>query len=175
VSEFKFNPNAVEPQAPVQVDGVVVTPKPRLSHSERITNARAVAIQHDRASNADPTYGGLHHPAFFIDSNGHGSPWLARHILFMAQLINTPAGLIDGKYLRDSQSFDPNTGVFESASSPLSLVDLIAAFKLQIRELGLSQAMLEEWLATIHSREEDQAFYALDFAGRMDGFKESKA
>lgn len=172
--EFKFNAAEVSLQAPVQVEGSeakqfrVVEPR---SDTERITAARAIAVQHDRESNADPTWGGLHRPEFFQDY-GHGSGWLARHILFMAQAINTPAGLIHGQYLRDSSSYNPSTGVFETESSPLSLVDLTVAFKLQIHALGLSQVLIEEWAAQIQSLEEDRAFYAKDFAGRMATFRE---
>jgi hypothetical protein len=171
-NNFKFSPAAV-PQAEVVVE---VKPAPVLgSDDERIATARAVGIQHDRASNADPNFGGRHHPAFFLDPKGLGSAWLARHILFMAQLIDTPASLINGKYLRDSNEFDPCTGIFESTSSPLSLFELTVVFKLRIRELGLSQVLIEEWASTIHTIADDKEFYAMGFEARMQLFKSAKA
>jgi hypothetical protein len=171
-TDFKFSA-AVTPQVEVVVE---VKPAPVLgSDDERIATSRAIGLQNDRASNDDPTWGGLHSPGFFVDLKGLGSAWLARHILFMVQLLNTPEGLINGKYLRDSDTFNPSTGIFESDHNPISLSDLIVAFKLRIRELGLSQPLLEEWSSTLHSIEEDKEFYALLFDARMQLFKEAKA
>jgi hypothetical protein len=163
---FHFSAAAM-PQTEVTVD--VKPAPPAGSDDERIATARAVGISHDRAASKLPDNGFSHHSGFFVD-RGFGSPWLARHLLFMVQTIDTPAGLV-GKYLRDSSSFNPMTGIFESSQSPLRLEDLIAAFKLRVEELGISQAMLEEWSSTLHTIAEDKEFHNLPFEQRIERFK----
>jgi hypothetical protein len=175
--EFKFNAAEVSLQAPVQVEGSeakqfrVVEPR---SDADRIAAARALGIQHSRASNANSEWGGFYSPAFFVDVKGFGSGWLACRILFLAQVLNVPAGLVGvgGKYLRDSSTFDPATGIFESATNPISLSELTGAYKLRIQELGISQVLLEEWASTLHTWQQDKEFYALPFADRMETFRE---
>ena len=66
------------------------TPKTVLSDAERISTARAVAIQHDSESNADPNFGGQHTSAFFQDY-GHGV-LAGRRVISLAQLIDTRIG-----------------------------------------------------------------------------------
>jgi len=161
---FKFSAAAV-PQAPVAIND---KPRAVLTHAERIDAARAVAIQHDRESNADPNFGGQHTPSFFIDY-GKGSRWLARHITHLAQMIDTK---IAGKsiVLGQTDSFNPATGIFEALDG-LSLFDLTVAYKIRVKELGLSEALLEEYAAQIHTRDEDAKFCGLPFAVRMELFR----
>jgi hypothetical protein len=168
---------AVVPQTIVQVESKparVVDPR---SDAARIEAARATALINRRASQARAAAMGFDSGDMtdnLFKDHGFGSPFLARRILWMAQLINTPAGLINGKYLRDSNSFNPITGTFESETygvTDISLFDLTVAFKLRIRELGLSQVLIEEHATTIHSIADDNAFRALTFDERLDRFK----
>lgn len=164
---FKFSVAAV-PQTLLQVDGSTDASKTVLSDAERISAVRAVAIQHDRESNADPNFGGYHSPAFFVDY-GKGSGWSARRVMHLAQLLETRIGgtLIP---LGAAHSFNPATGIFESLDG-LTLFDLTVAYKLRIKELGLSGARLEEFASTIHPYAEENEFYALPFEEKLKRFR----
>jgi hypothetical protein len=174
MSNFKFNVGAVTPQTPVTVnDGETIAPRPVRSASERIEAARAICIAADRESNSPSQDWGQHLPSRFFQDFGHGSCWLARHIYFLATLIETRYA--HGKLipLGHAQSFDPSSGIFEALDG-MSLFTLTAFYKLRIKELGISEVLLEEWAARIHTIVEDAEFYALPFEGRMATFKESK-
>jgi hypothetical protein len=177
MSKFKFSSAAV-PQAPVVVEGESILPKPILSDAERIEAARAVGIQSSRQA-AKSDYGRLagcspaYIDAYFRGWNGHPSCWLAVHIYFLAGLIETR---LSGKLLpiAGDESYDGAKGTFASLGG-FSFDTLTTAYKRRITELGINEALLEEFAATIHPIAEDREFYALDFAGRMERFKESKA
>jgi hypothetical protein len=94
-----------------------VPSQPRRSDAERIEVARAILIQRDRASNADLNYGGRHTPEFFIDPKGFGSAWLARHIVYLSQLLNTQLLGHTLNIFGLAEKYIPWTGVFEAADS----------------------------------------------------------
>ena len=154
------------------------TVAPKGSDASRIAQARVLCMARRRESQASASALGFdtgnNSPAYYKDL-GNGSAWLARHILYLAQLINTPASLIDGKYLRSAESFNPVTGMFESEThsvTDMSLAHLTARYRHRISELGISEALLEERSAELHSISEDVAFRNLSFDEKMATFRE---
>ena len=168
---------AVQPQAPVQAESKPVRPvAPPGSDAERIAAARAIAVAHCREANPVGGVFGQGFPPAFYQDFGFGSAWLARHISHRAQMIETR---IAGQLLPlgESHKFNPRTGIFELATfgvKDFSLADVVTAYQARIRELGLSQVLLEQWSATIHTIADEKEFYALGFDERMEIFKSAK-
>jgi hypothetical protein len=175
---FRFSA-AARPQAEVRVDIPVETPGPILFDADRIAAARAIGIAHSRERNAPGAEYGWGYPPSHYQDFGFGSAWFAHHVWFLATYILEATCEGTRLPLGESHRFDPRTGLFDgirlASGVTFSISDLITVYKLRIKELGLSEPLLEEWSAQIHSREDDRKFYALDFAGRMETFKSAKA
>jgi hypothetical protein len=177
MSEFKFTAAAV-PQTPVEVETHPVVPSPPRSDAERITEARAVAIQRSRESNAMTNLFGRHLPHSYYEDFGFGSAWFAHHIYFLASDILKTACEGTRLPLAESDRFDLRTGMFDgirlASGETFSISDLMKLYSERIRELGISEARLEEWAARLSSWQEDHAFYNLSFEEKMAKFKEPR-
>jgi hypothetical protein len=174
-NEFKFS-QAVTPQTPVTVESTPSRAIESRSDAERIEAARARAVEKLRQS-ANSEFSSLagrsprYIDAYFQSGPaGYPSCWLAGHIYFLAQLIETQMA---GKPLPigGAESYVGATGTFASLGG-FSFDALLKAYHARIAELGISQAMLEEWNVGPHDWQASNAFYALSFDERMATFRE---
>jgi hypothetical protein len=165
---------ARELKAPVTVESTPSRAIESRTDDERVEAARAVAIAKSRQS-ANSGFGSLagcspaYVDAYFQGWNGHPSCWLAGHIYFLAQLIETQMA---GKPLPigGAESYVGATGTFASLGG-FSFDALLEAYKRRITELQLSEALLEEWCVEPGGWQESNAFYALSFSDQMDRFR----
>ena len=165
MSEFKFDPSEIEPQTSIVAEE---HPRPVGSPEERIAAARAKGLQISRQNaKANP---GMPQPSpdYYIDG-GHGSPWLAKHLLFLATELHTS---IEGQRIPigTSGTFSSKTGKFTGLGFNLS--DLLKALHQRVSELGISMAKLEEWAATPHSLQANREYYSMTFDERLALWKE---
>jgi hypothetical protein len=173
-NEFKFS-QAVKPQTPVTVESTPSRVAESRSDDERIEAARALAIEKLRQS-ATSEFGCLagrsprYIDAYFQSGPaGYPSCWLAKHLYFLASVIETK---IAGKLLPigGDESYDGATGTFASLGG-FSFGALLNAYHARIVELGISEAALEEWCVNPGGWRESNAFYALSFEQRLERFK----
>jgi hypothetical protein len=165
MSNFKFDPAQVRPQVQVVVDSTPAVPTSPRSEAERIDNARAESIARHRANNSSSNQFCLDYDPSYYQDFGNGSYWLAKHISYFAQLIGTR---INGTLVQ-SRTFNTRTGIFEGPGYSLS--DLTVAYKLRIKELGISEALLEEYNNKRCSWRESRDFYCLTFEEQMERFR----
>jgi hypothetical protein len=161
---FKFS-GAATPQTPVAVESKPVVLG---SPEERISAARAKCLDINRQNaKSNPGMPQLS-PEHFQDT-GHGSAWLAKHLLFLATELQTT---VEGRRipLGASGTFSPKTGKFPDLGFNLS--DLSKALHARIQELGISMAKLEEWAATPHSLQANREYYSMTFDERCALWKE---
>ena len=173
-NEFKFS-QAVTPQTPVTVESTPLRAIESRSDDERIQSARTIAIEKLRQG-ASSGFGSLagssprYIDAYFQSGPaGYASCWLAGHIYFLAQLIETQMA---GKPLPigGAESYVSATGTFASLGG-FSFDALLEAYKRRITELQLSEALLEEWCVEPGDWRESNAFYALRFSDQMERFR----
>lgn len=178
MSEFKFTA-AVTPQADVVVDAASKSARPAtvMPNATRIEAARAIAIESSRralnpSSDFNPGYSPAYYQAYFQEWAGKPSCWMACHIYFLAELIETRMA---GKPLPigGDESYDGATGTFASLGG-FSFDALLEAYHARIAQLGISEVLLEEWNVQPRGWQESNAFYALSFDERMAKFKSAK-
>lgn len=165
MSEFKFNPAEVSPLSSVVAESKAVVLG---SPEERIAAARAKGLQISRQNAKSNPGMPQPSPDYYIDG-GHGSPWLANHLLFLATELQTT---VEGRRIPvgTSGTFSPKTGKFTGLGFNLS--DLLKALQGRVQELGISMAKLEEWAGTPHSLQADREYYSMMFDERCALWKE---
>lgn len=69
------------------------------------------------------------------------------------------------------QYYDPRKAQVNSGAVTITIEQLRAAVKTRIESLGLSEVLVWEHMAALHTVEEDLAFHKLSFAERMRRFQ----
>jgi hypothetical protein len=166
---------ARELKTPVAVESTPSRAAESRSDSKRIEQARATAIDKLRQS-ATLGFGSLagssprYIDAYFQSGPaGYASCWLAKHLYFLASVIETKIG---GKPLPigGDESYNGATGTFATLGG-FSFDALLEAYKRRIEDLGLSEVLLEEWCVNPGDWRESNAFYSLSFSDQMDRFR----
>ena len=122
-----------------------------LSDADRIASAKCQIVERSKASNAPGNFYGFHYgPKHFQDSDG---PETSMHhfelVVFLLQLL-------------------------AAAPAPhATLAEMKAKLEGRIRELGLSEPLIWEWLAEPLSPTDDRAFWQKSFDERIAQFKQS--
>jgi hypothetical protein len=177
VSDFKFNPKAVEPRSEVEIaprpadrDRVrTVTP---LTDAERIAAARLRAMARSKEHNAPGAPYGWDYPdSHYQDFAGsQTSHWDAEVLVCIANILEIPK-LRQSRYSLSGENYDANTGLFNFGDCPaVSIAELKATVDARIAELGLSKAKIWEDFADV--REScGQEYWRFDLQTRIQKFK----
>jgi hypothetical protein len=182
VSNFKFSP-AATPQTAVEVSaltahGRVVRDRSHVartevaSDAERIADAKArtkALVKENNLPGAE--YGFDYLPEYFKDCSGpETSTYDFEHVFFVLRFLE------DSKFLhlslnhRDG-SYNSLTGVWTRGDLKMSIGELKNAVQNRIRELGISEVLLAEYLAVPHGIVEGRAFDNLSFEEKMNRFR----
>jgi hypothetical protein len=152
---------------------VVVASKPIHSRvaksqtdSERIANAKARHKATVKAHNLPGAqYGFDMHESYFKDFCGpETSMYAAAHLVYQMRLL-------DAKFnglpipIGSQDVYEPRTGEFKSLG--FSLQDLKASVAARIVDLGISEVLLEEYLAEPHGMAASRAFDNVPFGQQM--------
>jgi hypothetical protein len=171
VSDFKFSPAEVTAQTVVQVDA-----KPKQSRivqsqtdAERIAAARARGIARLMAGDFLPQ-AMRPKPTYYVDFAGpQSSMYDCDHLLFLLYFLEDPK--FRAVWFHSEGRYNTLSGIFTQGEFQISIDGLKQAVSERITELGLSHVLIEEWMATPKSWQEDQQLYALSFNERMTQFK----
>jgi hypothetical protein len=160
--------------------GAQISPAPPREYAdtrtdaERIIEARQKGLQHSRDSQS-ANFGQPYPPQYFIDYVGPDtSAWAASRLDFLAQLVKTPLiGPTEGFVW--SYRYERRAGVFHFGSGvDIAIQAVRDAYVARIAGLGLSEVLLEEWMSTIHTLEEDIRWGAMEWDERMATFRKAE-
>ena len=190
--KYKIVDESAEAPAIVRVD----EKPPTGTDSERTAVARAKQIERSKRYSRTATFGRIPESGYQNFAGPETSYWDFEHVCYLlyklADIVApdsfrfnavgrpTYAGLWcnrdDGKYDRATATWtcDEQKAKFLGTNTTVSLAELNAALAMRIAELGISRMMLEEYLATPHKAEDEQAFDKMPFAERVNQFKVSQ-
>jgi hypothetical protein len=177
---------AYDPTKPIEVavDAIEANSKPPAepaADQERIANARKNLIALSKSNNQD--IGFPHHADYWTDFAGpETSKFDFSHIAFLLNLLEEPK--FGNLYLcLDEGHFDFHLAnwtrvratdwKFSHGETPNSatLAELKVALASRIKELGISEILLAEWMAIPLGIADDQAFDRLPFSEKMQTFR----
>lgn len=124
------------------------TPAAPRTNASRISAAREISIAWSKSSN--PFNNG---DSYWRDFAGpETSAYDAMHLVFIARLLEVPL-LNRSKFIWDTPScYNARTGMFNlsDAAHPVSIAELKTAVTERVKELGLSEAKIWEWMSVSH-------------------------
>lgn len=147
------------------------------SDAARIAEAIARLMQWSKESDAHPHYGGHHSPDYYKEIAGEGTSEFEFDIVGCALgLLDDPTGW---NLFFNGGEYDHKTGAWvrkpDPSSVPVSVItisDLKAKLDMHIREHGLSEVLIWEFLADPHSRaRNEQAWRRLPLEEKIKCFR----
>ena|ERR1700730_10456410 len=153
--------------------------QPRVANqtdAERIAAVKARMKASCKARNLPGAqYSFEYRPEYFQDYIGpETSTYDFEHLFFMLSFLEDPKWRLLSCNHRDG-NYNARTGIWTRGDLQISIGELKQAVAERIRELGISELLLTEYLAESRSIEESQQFYALSFNECMDKLRESKS
>ncbi len=96
------------------------------------------------------------------------SIWMCNTILFLLNFLEDSK--FGNLWHKGDGRYDRLTGIWRCGAVQISIQELKAALAERITQLGISEALLWEYMAAPKSIAGDHAFYSQDFAIRMNAF-----
>lgn len=147
-----------------------------VSDANRIALAKARAMQRSKDTNPVGGEYGFDYPPSYYEDGAAGpetSSYAVHHLLFGLYLLADPKFTRISLNFESNGNYDKRTGILHFNGEPdISIQEVKAAYVARIAELGLSEVLIEEFMAEPHAWREYQAFWRQDFASRMERFRQ---
>jgi hypothetical protein len=179
--EFDLSKPIVPIEAPLE-PATALALKPPASDQERLASIRQKTIALSKETSVSTGF--IKHASYYQDFAGpETSHWDFNHLTFLLNFLQDPKfgnlyhcldeghfSAIDANWTRvRATQWKFSQGAVPPAS--VSLVELKAAFAARIKELGISEILLAEWMVIPLGIADDQAFYRLSFSEKMQTFR----